>query len=59
MKQTMKSMAQYINAILHPEPKPLHEMSATIDVRSPINQHSLDNLVHRSKEVAKTFKEWI
>ena len=37
MKEAMKSMAQYINAILHPKPKPVNEMATNVDVTSTIN----------------------
>ncbi len=40
----MKSMAQYINAILHPEPKPVNEILGIVDVTSIINQQFLDHL---------------
>ena len=58
MKEAMKQMAQYINAILHPDPKPINQMSAIVDVNSAINQQFLDNL-QRCKTVAKIAEEWI
>lgn len=58
MKEAMKSMAQYINAILHPKPEPLNEMSAMVDVSSSTNQQFLDNL-QKCKVVAKTSEEWL
>lgn len=58
MKETIKNMAQYINAILHPEAKPISEMSAVVDVSSLINQQSLRNL-HKCKAVAKKGGEWV
>ena len=38
MKEMIKRMAQYINAILHPEAKPISEMSVVVDVSSLTNQ---------------------
>ena len=58
MKEEIKNMAQYINAILHPEPKPLNEMSALVDVSSSANLQFLDNL-QKCKAIAKTSKEWL
>ena len=57
MKEAMKQMAQYINAILHPDPKPINQMSAIMDVNSDINQQFLDSL-QRCKTVAKIAEEW-
>ncbi len=58
MKEAIKNMAQYINAILHLEPNLLNQMSALVDVLSSTNQQFLDNLL-KCKVVAKTFKEWL
>ena len=58
MKETIKSMAQYINAILHPKAKLISEMLAIIDVSSLTNQQSLENL-HKCKAVAKIAGEWV
>ena len=58
MKETIKSMAQYINAVLHPEAKPISEMSIIVDVSSMANQKSLENL-HKCKAVAKIAGEWV
>ena len=58
MKETIKSMAQYINAVLHPEAKPISEMSVIVDVSSVANQQSLENL-HKCKAVAKIAGEWV
>ena len=58
MKEMIKRMAQYINVILHPEAKPISEMSAIIDVSSTTNQQSLENL-HKCKAVAKIVGEWV
>ena len=58
MKEAMRNMAQYINAILHLEPKPLNEMSSSMDVMSIANQQFLDNL-HKCKAIAKTTEEWL
>ena len=52
----MKQMAQYINAILHPDPKPINQMSAIVDVNSAVNQQFLDSL-QRCKTVAKIAEE--
>ena len=38
MKENIKSMAQYINVILHPEAKPISMMSAIVDISSVTNQ---------------------
>ena len=38
MKEAMKNMAQYINAILHLKEKPINEMLAIVDVTSTTNQ---------------------
>ena len=54
----MKSMAQYINAILHLEPKPINEMTAIVDVTSTINQQFLDHL-QKYKVVVKAAEEWV
>ena len=51
-------MAQYINAILHPEAKPISEMSTIIDVSFVTNQQSLKN-IHKCKVVAKIVGEWV
>ena len=58
MKETIKNMAQYINDILHPEAKPINEMSAIVDVTSTSNQQLLDNL-QKCKVIAKTIEEWV
>ena len=58
MKGTIKNMAQYINAILHPKAKPINEISAIIDVSSTSNQQSLENL-HKCKVVVKIAREWV
>ena len=58
MKEAMKNMAQYINAILHPEPKPINEMSAIVDVTSTTNQQFLDNL-QKCKAVTKIVEKWM
>ena len=44
MKEEMMRMVQYINAILHLEPKPLSDMFSIMDITSSSNQHFLDNL---------------
>ena len=54
----MKRMAQYINTILHQEPKTLNEMSKIMDVSSLTNEQFLDNL-QKCKVVARTSKEWL
>lgn len=51
-------MTQYINVMLHPEPKPLNEMLAMVDVSSSTNQQFLDNL-QKYKVVAKMNEEWL
>lgn len=56
MKETIKSMAHYINVILHPEEKPILEMLVIFYVSYVTNQQSLDNL-HKCKVVAKTIGE--
>ena len=58
MKEAMKKMVQYINAILHRDPNPINQMSAIVDVNSTVNQQFLDNL-QRCKIVAKIAEEWI
>lgn len=58
MKETIKNMEHNINAILHPEAKPINEMSAMVDVTSMTNQQFLDNL-QKCKVVAKTTEEWM
>lgn len=58
MKETIKNMTQYINAILHPEAKLINDMSAIIDVSSTTNQQSLENL-HKCKSVGKIVGEWV
>ena len=58
MKEKNKSMAQYINAILHPKAKPISEMLAIVDVSSVTKQQSLENL-HKCKVVAKIAGEWV
>lgn len=58
MKETIKNMAQYINAILHLEAKSINEILAMVDVTSTTNQQFLDNL-QKCKAVAKTTKEWV
>ena len=58
MKEAKKSMAQYINVIPHPKPKPLSEMSAIVDVTSTTNQQFLDNL-QKCKAIAKMAEEWL
>ena len=51
-------MAQYINALLHSEAKPISEMSAIVDISFVVNQQSLENL-HKCKVVAKIAGEWV
>ena len=51
-------MAQYINAILHLEAKPIYEISAIIDVSSATNQQSFENL-HKWKAIVKIAGEWV
>ena len=58
MKETIKNMAQYINAILHPEAKPINEISSMVDVTSMTNQKFLDNL-QKCKVVAMKTEEWV
>ena len=53
----MRSRAQYINAILHPKPKPLNQMSTTMDVFCLANQEFINKL-QKCKVVARTSKEW-
>lgn len=51
-------MAEYINAIHHPSPQPLSQISLCFDPKSPMNQNLLDK-VQWNRMMAETFDEWL
>lgn len=58
LKQVVKQMAEYINAIHHPSPQPLSQVSQSFDPKSPMNQNLLDK-VQRNRMMVVTFDEWL
>lgn len=58
LKQIVTQMAEYINAIHHPSPQPLTQLSLSFNPVSLVNQRLLDQ-VERSHMIAEIFDEWL